>query len=84
LKDRDDILIRMRCAEEKGRGAINLEQELKSMRKLLTTTMVGLSLALSLAASMSVASAQTADRDGYRSRHYAPGYEDKAYNRDGW
>jgi hypothetical protein len=56
----------------------------RNMRKFITTAMVGLSLAVSLVASMSAASAQTADKDGYRSRHYAPGYEDKAYNRDGW
>jgi len=57
------------------------------MRRLLTAAMLAMSLAVSLAASMTVATAQTrgsaAQRYDY-SRGYSPGYEDKAYNRDGW
>ena len=58
------------------------------MRRLLTAAMLAVSLAVSLAASMTVAAAQTsgsaAQRYDNHSREYPPGYQDKAYNRDGW
>ena len=54
------------------------------MYKLITSALIALSFALSLATSITSASAQVR---GYYDRGdggYAPGYEDKAYNRDGW
>jgi hypothetical protein len=54
-----------------------------NMYKLITSVLIALSFALSLAASMTSASAQVRGYDRGDAR-YAPGYEDKAYNRDGW
>jgi hypothetical protein len=54
-----------------------------NMYNLITSALIALSFALSLAAPITSASAQQVR--GYdRSGGYAPGYEDKAYNRDGW
>ena len=56
------------------------------MHRLLTATLLAASLAVSLAASMTVAAAQSAGSAAqrYEPREYAPGYQDKAYNREGW
>jgi hypothetical protein len=52
------------------------------MYKLITSALIALSFALSLATPITSASAQIRGYD--RGGAYAPGYEDKAYNRDGW
>jgi len=53
-----------------------------NMYQLITSALIALSFALSLAAPITSASAQVRGYD--RGGQYAPGYEDKAYNRDGW
>jgi len=54
-----------------------------NMYKLITSALIALSFALSLAVSMTSASAQVRGYDR-GAGGFAPGYEDKAYNRDGW
>jgi hypothetical protein len=54
-----------------------------NMSKVITLALITLSFALSLAAPITSASAQVRGYDRGDGR-YAPGYEDKAYNRDGW
>jgi hypothetical protein len=60
---------------------LRLELEM-NMYKLITSALIALLFALSLASSVTSASAQVRGYD--RGGGYAPGYEDKAYNRDGW